>query len=278
VNINESTTLLCHINDVKKNKKTVSFEKHILTGSFDKYFTVEISPILSKDGCIGIIILLKDITEIRRNLEIITENEAVLRKERHDFANHLSTLNAMCKLKKPDTLDRMESYISKLVHNSNVRHDLPKSGDTCIDALLSAKFNLANQKNINFDADFKFPLSGIDIDDVDLVGIIGNIIDNAFDAVMGSQNTKKTVSFCTYSENNKAYISVSNNGPKIPESIMNKIFISKFSTKSEKEGERGFGLYITMELINKNMGKIHVNSTESETEFLLEFNLNNVSK
>lgn len=276
----DNTALLREINNVIQNKGTVSFERHIATYGFDKYFTVEISPILSKKGsCMGIIILLKDVTEIRKNLETITKNQAILRKERHDFANHLNTLNAMCLLKKPDTLDRMGNYISKLVNNSNFHYNLPECGNCCIDALLSAKINLANQKSIQFEADFDFLLSDIDIDDVDLISIIGNIIDNAFDAVdMDSQTKQKIVSVYTYTESNKAYISISNNGPKIPNSHLNKIFMNKFSTKSEKEGERGFGLYITKELVTKNRGKIHVTSTEYETEFLLEFIAKEVSR
>lgn len=276
-NIN-SAELLQHIDNVMLNKGKVSFEKHIIAQSVNRYFIVEVSPILLKDRCIGVIILLKDVTEIRKSLETITENQALLRKERHDFANHLNTLNAMYQLNKPDTLDRMGNYIRKLVKNSNL-YNVPESGNACINALLSVKVNASIQKNIDFKANFDFALSGIDIDDVDLISIIGNIVDNAFDAVtMESHETKqRIVCIKTFIKNNWACISISNNGPKIPDIHLNKIFSNNFSTKSEIEGERGFGLYITKELVTKNKGKILVNSTELETEFLLEFQVKDIS-
>lgn len=270
----DNSVLLRHINNSIQSKTSSSFEKRIVSHDIDMHFRIDIIPMLKSGNCIGVTLLLKDVTEYKKSLSVIAESQALLRKERHDFINHLNTLNAMYQYNKPDTLERMGNYIIKLAGNSELHRSVPESGNECIDALLSVKINSVKQENVHFETTYELPLSDIDIDDVDLISIIGNIIDNAFDAVaMNEQDIKKIISVYAYKENNKAYISISNNGPKIPDEYLDKIFVNKFTTKSEKEGERGYGLYITKELVTKNMGEIHVTSTESGTEFLLELNL-----
>ena len=71
-----------HIKDIIekaiKDRKTFTFEKHMVEGNFDRYFKIEITPIYSSDICLGTIILLKDITQAKQDLEIIKENQAIL--------------------------------------------------------------------------------------------------------------------------------------------------------------------------------------------------------
>jgi len=64
--------------EAKESKKSITFEKQIKSGTFDKYFTVEITPIISDNSFIGTIILLKDITQVKKNIETIKENQAML--------------------------------------------------------------------------------------------------------------------------------------------------------------------------------------------------------
>lgn len=63
------------INAAVKHKKPVSFEKHITSDDFDKHFTIEITPIFSNDSFIGTIVLFKDITEHKKNIEIIRHTQ-----------------------------------------------------------------------------------------------------------------------------------------------------------------------------------------------------------
>jgi signal transduction histidine kinase/heme/copper-type cytochrome/quinol oxidase subunit 4 len=67
--------ILGYLKSVKESKSSISFEKRIKLGSFDRYFTVEITPINNKDIYIGTIILLKDITQSKKDLETLMERE-----------------------------------------------------------------------------------------------------------------------------------------------------------------------------------------------------------
>lgn len=63
--------------------KPVSIEKHVIVADFDKHFTIEVTPIFSKDSFLGTIILFKDITEHKKNIQIIQETQnQLVEKER----------------------------------------------------------------------------------------------------------------------------------------------------------------------------------------------------
>lgn len=69
---------------------SVNVEKHFVYSEFDKYFYIEFSPVFTDGKLIGMIILFKDITRERKDLEIIRETMTImLEKER------LATLGQM---------------------------------------------------------------------------------------------------------------------------------------------------------------------------------------
>ncbi len=64
-------------------KTSLSFEKHIQEGDFGKYFTIEVTPILSNQTNLGTIILLKDITQHKLDMEKIKQaHKQLSEKER----------------------------------------------------------------------------------------------------------------------------------------------------------------------------------------------------
>jgi signal transduction histidine kinase len=209
--------------------------------------------------------------EYVKNMEIMMN---VIRREKHDFANHLNTILAMCVLNKPDSLGRIETYIRKLTNSLKSSYHFFDTGNDYVDGLLAVKSNFAFENDIHLEVDIETPLSEAEVNDSHLTSIIGNIVDNAFEAIQTEQDRDgKVVSICTYIENNKYCLSISDNGPMIPEEHKDRIFENGFSTKSDKKEEHGFGLYIVKQLVAQNNGEITVSSTEDETEFLIRFNV-----
>ena len=90
----DSVLLDAYLKKAVKNKESVLFEKQIVSSDFNRFFTVEITPIYSDDNkrykkeklveskvktnLIGIIILLKDITQHKMNLQALKENQEIL--------------------------------------------------------------------------------------------------------------------------------------------------------------------------------------------------------
>ena len=70
-----------YLNSVKGRTETVSFEQGILP--FNKFFTVEINNIMDKNNFLGILVLFKDITQHKQDIQTIQNNQDMLmEKER----------------------------------------------------------------------------------------------------------------------------------------------------------------------------------------------------
>lgn len=207
--------------------------------------------------------------EYIKNMENILN---IIRREKHDFSNHLNTILAMCTLNKPDTVTKIGNYIKKLSIKLVNSYHFFDTGNDYVDGMLAVKSNIAFEHGIDMKVDFKVPLKKLDISDCDITSIIGNITDNAFEAIIGEgDNEDKKVSITTFEDDLDYCISITNNGPEISEKDISRIFSSGFSTKKSDRSDHGFGLYIVQQLIQRNNGMITVTSAKEKTEFLIRF-------
>jgi len=207
-------------------------------------------------------------SEYINNLETMI---SIIRREKHDFANHLNAIHAICVINKPDALERIRKYINNLTDGLKASYKIFDTGNVYIDGLLVVKSNYAYENNINLDVEVEAPLNLLNVVDNDLISVISNIMDNAFECLISSEKKdNRAVSMCTYIENNEYHISIANNGPKIPENIIDRIFDNGFSTKKQKT-EHGLGLYIVKSLLKKYNGHIQVLSSDEETQFIMRF-------
>lgn len=60
-----------------------SFEIHMLEEQFDKFFIVEITPVVSSGAVVCTIVLFKDVTEQKRNVELIAKTQLALIESEH---------------------------------------------------------------------------------------------------------------------------------------------------------------------------------------------------
>lgn len=207
-------------------------------------------------------------SEYINNLETMI---SIIRREKHDFANHLNAIHAICVINKPDAVERIRKYVDNLTEGLKTSYKIFDTGNVYIDGLLVVKSNYAYENNINLDVEVEAPLNLLNVVDNDLISVISNIIDNAFECLISSEKKdNRAVSMCTYIENNEYHISIANNGPKIPENIIDRIFDNGFSTKKQKT-EHGLGLYIVKSLLKKYNGHIQVLSSDEETQFIMRF-------
>lgn len=101
------------------------------------------------------------------------------------------------------------------------------------------------------------PLRDLPMDTYVLVKILGNIIDNAIDALQDSKEKLIEVEIEKYL--NSYVITVLNTGPVITEENLAQIFKRGFTTKSN--GHQGIGLTTSKEIVETYGGEIKVKST-----------------
>ena len=66
-----------------RERKVSNFEIHIVEPKFDKYFIVEITPVLSSGAVVCTIVLFKDVTEQKKDAELIAKTQVMLLQSEH---------------------------------------------------------------------------------------------------------------------------------------------------------------------------------------------------
>ena len=177
-----------------------------------------------------------------------------------------------------------------------LQHSQSSSGKkepTDINALADEYLRLAyhglRAKDKSFNAalktDFDKTLGNINIIPQDIGRVILNLITNAFYVVhekcastsSARQPYEPTVLVSTKKVGDKVLISVKDNGPGIPQKILDKIFQPFFTTKPTGQGT-GLGLSLAYDIVKAHGGEIKVETKESEglpagqagTEFIIQ--------
>jgi len=88
--------------------------------------------------------------------------------------------------------------------------------------------------------------------------VIINLCNNSRDAILDhrmrtGENFSGLIKISILKKENDAYLTISDNGGGIPESILERIFEPYYSTKEENKGT-GVGLYMSKTMIEENMG------------------------
>ena len=128
----------------------------------------------------------------------------------------------------------------------------------------------------DFDPDLSSAEGRINIVPQDIGRVLLNLYNNAFYAVSersknpeGFQNLSglhpyvPTVAIATKKINDKISISVKDNGPGIPQNIVDKIFQPFFTTKPTGDGT-GLGLSLSYDIVKAHGGELTVKTTHGE--------------
>lgn len=214
-------------------------------------------PIKDRDKVIGAIATFRDKTEVTRLAEELTGVKKMawsLRAQNHEFMNKLHTISGLIQLEEYDEALQFISNVAK--NRNNISSILTKKiKDPSLSAILFSKYNKAEENRIKFNIDESSKISKLPkfMDSEDMVSIVGNLIENSLDAVDNDGSGEVYIKIIQYSE--LIEIKISDNGPGIKDEYMDKIYEQGFTTK---EGQRGHGMYIVKQIIDRANGKIEL--------------------
>lgn len=134
------------------------------------------------------------------------------------------------------------------------------------DSIISMVVNSIKHKGINILVDDQASLEDTGMSEMEIQRVVSNVLRNSVTAM----NEKGLITVRTYYGINNVFIKIQNNGPKIADEIIDKIFEIGFTTKENKHKEHGFGLAIVKEIVERHNGKVTVSSNESITEFIMK--------
>ena len=107
--------------------------------------------------------------------------------------------------------------------------------------------------------------------------VIINILTNAKDAMQNLDPKDKIIKIKIYKNDKFAFVSISNNGENIKDSIMDKLFDPYFTTKHKSVGT-GIGLYMCKMIITNMNGNIYVKNLKNGVDFCIEIPLKKEKK
>lgn len=198
---------------------------------------------------------------IKSNLQQVESLLQVSRIEKHEFNNHIQTLQALIYLDRNAEAIQYIEGIAELHWYSDIIEfsDLP-----VIAGLLNIKYNLACSQGIDFAVSSTCDFKNLVIEPWDLTSLLGNLIDNAIEAALQDKCPMVGVEFKHSGDN--YCICIHNNGSTINKNEIEKVFKAGFTTK-ESPG-RGYGLFIAKTLADRYGGEIECLS-DKKTTFLV---------
>jgi sensor histidine kinase regulating citrate/malate metabolism len=191
-----------------------------------------------------------------------------MRSIRHDFINHIQVIQGLLKIGRED---RAFEYVNSLTNEVETMELPLKVKNPALHILLQSKWARAQNDKVDMHLlvdDHTFHK----IKSIDLIKILSNLIDNAFDATLLLPESDRFISIDVKSSSSTHYLfKVENIGHSIPKDIINKIFQTGFSTKEERRGvPRGDGLSIVKQVVDNYGGSIDVNSSKNTTTFVVK--------
>ncbi|MDS1030262.1 Spo0B domain-containing protein [Bacillota bacterium LX-D] len=182
------------------------------------------------------------------------------RAKHHDFVNHLQVIMGLTQMKRNT---EVINYVKELSKDLIQIEKLVNLKRPEIAVLISTK--IASLSYLQADIDVTTSLENLQIAPDKLVGIFGNLLDNALYEIESQK--EKWLKIKVYEEEGWYYFEITNPG-SIPDDVLQKMFQAGFTTKGDQGS--GMGLYIVQDLVQGNGGSIQVESQENKTKFTIK--------
>ncbi|EMF5209959.1 two-component system sensor histidine kinase DcuS [Enterobacter roggenkampii] len=261
---NTSAPLLASLRDVSKTGVARQDQEISCNG---RLLLCNMVPVKSQDRVIGAITTFRDKTEVSQlmqRLDGMVNYVDALRAHTHEFMNKLHVILGLLNIKR---YDKLEEYILQTAHHyqTDIGTIQSKVKSPVVAGFLLGKINRAKEAGVTLTLadESQIPDTASEEQVAVLITALGNLIENALDAMEGQQEGE--IGLLLHYQNGWLSCEVSDDGPGIDPTQLESIFTKGFSTKGEN---RGVGLFLARQQIQNLGGDI---SVESEPGVFTQF-------
>ncbi|CAN7487352.1 sensor histidine kinase [Knoellia sp. LjRoot47] len=222
------------------------------------------APAMWEGRRLGTVATLRDRTDLEHltgELDSARGVTEALRSQAHESANRIHTIVSLIELGHVDRA--LEFATDELAVTQQLTDDVVAADtEPALAALLVGKSAQASERGIDLRIapGAQWPTGAVPVRDV--VTIVGNLIDNAFDAVTtGRPGADRRVDVDARVDDaaGTLVLEVADSGPGLPEEAVDSVFRRGFSTKGEgRAGRRGIGLALVAQTIDRLGGSLEV--------------------
>lgn len=181
------------------------------------------------------IILKRSIKQEKESMEALVEAYSDQRKKTHDFQNQLAVIYGLAQQESPN--GEIIKYVEPLLKKELLPTLITKTGRNVVDILLTQKYSAAIKKQISFQMQLG-DLSTFPLSDEELIVVLSNLLDNAFNACMAvSSFDERKVLLKMRTKEAAGFLYLENRTAHDIEILDNKIVAPK-----NKSIEHGYGL------------------------------------
>ncbi|OIJ23793.1 sensor histidine kinase [Nocardioides luteus] len=223
----------------------------------ERILVVSSAPALWDGREVGAVVTLRDHTELRSvtgELEVVRRLTESLRSQNHEAANRLHTVVSLIEMGRSAEAVEFateELQVAQLLTDQVVG----AVEDPVVAALLLGKSAEAAEQGVELRIVGELP-PGTGIPPRDLVTVLGNLVDNAFDAVSGSESRQVEVHLT--GDSDTLAIRVGDSGPGLDEVASARVLDRGWTTKAEPGTGRGLGLALVGQVARRHGGEVVV--------------------
>nr|WP_315972513.1 sensor histidine kinase [Photobacterium swingsii] len=230
-------------------------------------------PLFQADKQIGAVAsfrLKNEITELNLQLSKVTEYAELLRAQTHEHRNKLNTIAGLIQLGAYDDVCQFIGQES-LHYQSLIGFLRDAITEPLIAGLLLGKSERARELGMTLVIDEGCHLERLPphIAAEDIVTIVGNLIDNAFDATLSAKHTNGQVHIHISDYGQDIIIEVEDRGVGIPVGENADLWLQR-GVSSKKKSNHGVGLYLVSQLMKKYGGQLEMENSATNVPLASE--------
>lgn len=187
-----------------------------------------------------------------KQCEIMQSSTEELQEFRHDINNQLIALSQLIKSEQYGEAEKQLSHLTSLTKSKII---YSTSGNVIIDGLINYKLQNALKDKIKVKTEIAVP-NHINIETTDLVAILGNLVDNALNALADVPEDKRNLTIKVVFSQERLIIRTSN--PYVGKVLCKN---GKIVSAKQNSKQHGYGLNNIAKAVNKYKGYINVDYT-----------------